>query len=49
MTARLPCRPCMLGGYIVVSSASIEEAEGWAVPYLYAVEADEVDVRELEP
>ena len=38
----------MLGGYVVVSSASIEEAEGWAVPYLYAVEAEEVDVRELE-
>ena len=37
------------GFSVVVSSASIEEAEGWAVPYLSTVEADEVDVRELEP
>jgi hypothetical protein len=39
----------LLGGYIVLSAASIEEAERWAVPYMHAVEGDEVDVHELEP
>ena len=39
----------LLGGYIVLSAASIEEAERWAVPYLHAVEGGEVDVHELEP
>ena len=38
----------LVAGYIVVSVASLEDAGRWAVQYLYAVEADEVDVRELE-
>ena len=38
----------LLAGYIVVSCASLEEAERWALQYIEAVEADEVDVRELE-
>jgi len=31
-----------------VSAASLEEAGRWAVQYLDTVEADEVDLRELE-
>ena len=38
----------LIAGYVVVSAASLEDAGRWAVPYLDAVEADEVDVRELE-
>ena len=38
----------LIAGYVVVSAASLEDAGRWAVPYLYAVEADEVDLRELE-
>jgi hypothetical protein len=38
----------LLAGYIVVSGASLEEAERWALQYIEAVEADEVDLRELE-
>ena len=38
----------MIGGYVVVSADSIEDAGGWALRYIETVEADEVDVRELE-
>jgi hypothetical protein len=38
----------LLAGYIVVSGASLGEAERWALQYIEAVEADEVDLRELE-
>jgi hypothetical protein len=38
----------LLAGYIIVSAASLEEAERWALQYIEAVEADEVDLRELE-
>ena len=38
----------MIAGYVIVSAASLEEAGRWAVQYLDAVEADEVDLRELE-
>ena len=38
----------LIAGYIVMSVASLEEADGWARRYLSAVEAGEVDVRELD-
>jgi hypothetical protein len=38
----------LIAGYVVVSAASLEDAERWAVQYVDAVEADEVDLRELE-
>ena len=38
----------LIGGYVIVSAASLEDAGRWAVQYLDAVEADEVDLRELE-
>lgn len=38
----------MLGGYVVVSAASLDDADRWARRYIEVVEADEVDVRELE-
>jgi hypothetical protein len=38
----------MLAGYAVVSAASLEDAGRWAIRYLNTVEADEVDLRELE-
>ena len=38
----------LIAGYAVVSAASLEDAGRWAVQYLYAVEADEVDLLELE-
>ena len=38
----------LLGGYVIVSAASLDDAGRWAALYLHAVEADEVDVRELE-
>ena len=38
----------MIGGYVVVSADSLEDAGGWALRYIETVEADEVDVRELE-
>jgi hypothetical protein len=37
----------LIGGYVVVSAASLDEAGRLAVQYLAAVEADEVDLREL--
>lgn len=39
----------LIGGYVVLSAASLDEADRWAVKYIEAVGADEVDVRELEP
>jgi hypothetical protein len=39
----------LIAGYVVVSAASFEDAGRWAVQYVHAVEADEVDLRELEP
>ena len=38
----------LLGGYVVVSAASLEEAGQWAARYISTVESPEVDVRELE-
>jgi hypothetical protein len=38
----------LIAGYIIVSVASLEEAESWAVRYLETVGAGEVDVRELD-
>ena len=38
----------MIAGYMIVSAASLEDADRWAKRYLDAVEGDEVDVRELE-
>jgi hypothetical protein len=38
----------LLGGYMIVSAASLDAADRWARRYLDTVDADEVDVRELE-
>jgi len=38
----------LIAGYVIVSAASLEDAGRMAERYLDAVEADEVDVRELE-
>ena len=38
----------LIGGYVVVSAASVDEAGRWAMQYVHAVDADEVDLRELE-
>ena len=38
----------LLGGYMAVSAASLDEAGRWAEQYIRAVGADEVDLRELE-
>ena len=38
----------LIAGYVIVSAGSLEDAARWALPYLFAVEADEVDLRELE-
>lgn len=38
----------LIGGYVIVSSASIDEVDRWARDYVRAVDADEVDVRELQ-
>jgi len=38
----------LIAGYVIVSAASLDEAGRWAVPYVDAVEADEVDLRELD-
>jgi hypothetical protein len=37
----------LIGGYVIVSVASLDEADLWAREYLRAVDADEVDLREL--
>ena len=38
----------LLGGYVILSAPSLEDAGRWAVRYLLAVVTDEVDLRELE-
>jgi hypothetical protein len=38
----------LIAGYVVVSAVSLEDAGKWAMQYLNAVDADEVDLRELE-
>ena len=38
----------LIGGYVVVSAESLDAAGRWALLYIDAVQADEVDVRELE-
>ena len=38
----------LIAGYVVVSAESLEDAGGLAGQYIDAVEADEVDVRELD-
>jgi hypothetical protein len=38
----------LIAGYVIVSADSLDDASRWAVRYIDAVEADEVDVRELE-
>ena len=37
----------LIGGYVVVSAESLDAAGRWAAQYIDAVQADEVDVREL--
>jgi hypothetical protein len=38
----------LIAGYVIVSTASMEDADRWAREYLDAVEAGEVDLRELQ-
>ncbi len=38
----------LIGGYVVVSAESLDAAGRWAAQYIDVVQADEVDVRELE-
>ena len=38
----------LIAGYIIVSSESLDDAGRWAEQYLHVVEAEEVEVRELE-
>jgi hypothetical protein len=38
----------LIAGYIMVAAESLEEAERWALQYIDVVEADEVDLREVE-
>jgi hypothetical protein len=38
----------LIAGYIIVAAGSLDEADRWAMRYLETVEADEVDVRELD-
>jgi hypothetical protein len=38
----------LIAGYVIVSAGSLEDAGRWAMRYIDAVEAEEVDVRELE-
>jgi hypothetical protein len=38
----------LIGGYVIVSASSIDDAERWARRYIDVVGADEVDLRELE-
>jgi hypothetical protein len=38
----------LIGGYVIVSGVSLDEADSWAREYIRAVDADEVDLRELE-
>ena len=38
----------LIAGYVILSAGSLNDASKWAARYLETVEADEVDVRELE-
>ena len=38
----------LIGGYVIVAGVAFDEADRWAREYLRAVEADEVDLRELD-
>jgi len=38
----------LIGGYVIVLAASFEEADRWAREYMRVVNADEVDLRELD-
>ncbi|RPI52525.1 MAG: hypothetical protein EHM55_16320 [Acidobacteria bacterium] len=38
----------LIAGYVIVSAPSLEEADRWAAQYIGAVDAHEVDLRELE-
>jgi hypothetical protein len=38
----------LIAGYVLISAESLEEAARWAARYLEVVEADEVDLREVE-
>ena len=38
----------LIAGYVIVSATSLNDASQWAARYLDTVEADEVDLRELE-
>ena len=38
----------LIGGYVIVSAASLDDVDRWTRVYIDAVEGDEVDVRELE-
>ena len=38
----------LIAGYVIVSAPSLEDAGRWAAQYLDVVEADEVDLQELE-
>ena len=38
----------LLAGYVIVLAESMDDAGQWALKYIDVVEADEVDVRELE-
>jgi hypothetical protein len=37
----------LIGGYVIITADSLEAVHPWAMEYIRAVEADEVDVREL--
>ena len=39
----------LIAGYVIVSAESLDNAGRWAEQYLRVVEAEEVEVRELEP
>ena len=38
----------LIAGYVIVAAESLEEAERWALQYIDVVDADEVDLREVE-
>jgi hypothetical protein len=38
----------LIAGYVIVSAEALEDADRWAARYMAVVEADEVDLRELE-
>jgi hypothetical protein len=38
----------LVGGYVIISADSLDEAGRWAERYIATVDAAEVDVREME-